>query len=85
MLLDSLYGGFGMLLVQLAVWQSCGVRYCVGALRFVFLQLLFAFVCTGVRSHAFSSQAVFDVNSNPGICAMGAFALYLCLFILIMF
>ena len=34
--LVSFYVGFGVLLTQLAVWQSCGGRCCVGTLCFVF-------------------------------------------------
>ena len=47
----SFYVSFGVLLAQLAVWQSCGVRYCVGefisghlcdgCFRVVFLFIIF--------------------------------------------
>ena len=40
----SFYVGFGVLLVQLAVWQLSGVRYCVGALCFVLLRVVIATV-----------------------------------------
>ena len=76
-----------MLLAQLAVWQSCGVRYCVGALCFVLSRVVIAIViCIWFFrcevACVFSSQAVLDVNSYPGICAIAAFALHFCLFIL---
>ena len=40
----SFYVGFGVLLAHFAVWQLCGVRYCVGALCFVLLRVVIATV-----------------------------------------
>ena len=76
----SFYVGFGVLLAQLAVWQLCGVRYCVGALCFVLLRVVIATaICIWFYrcevACFLSSQTVLDVNSYPGICAMDAFAL----------
>ena len=52
--LVSFYVGFGVLLTQIAVWQSCGVGVVSArcdCFCFLSLQLWFAFICTGVRLH----------------------------------